>query len=102
MTYSPKQAKALAQRIDDADNGDTDFLPYDVEKALKLEILALTDPERVQQLKDRLDAEWEKVHWVRETSDDQDLAYLIAKCGGVEYAVREARRRTRLMDGCDF
>ena len=99
MTHSPKQAKALVQRIDDADDG-ADFMSYEQEKALKLEILALTDPARIQQLKDRLDAEWEKVHWVRETSDDHDLAYLIAKFGGVEYAVREARRRTKLMDGC--
>lgn len=53
----------------------------------------------VPTFKDRMAASWETYHWVFETSDDKDLAVILAEAGGdVDAALYAAKSHTDLMN----
>jgi hypothetical protein len=54
--------------------------------------------EQIAEMKMRMDAEWEKYHWVRETHEDDELAAIIDEEGSVDAALKDARETTKLLD----
>lgn len=93
MTYSTKQAKRIVTEAPELYT-----MTYAQEREIQAQVLAVTDPERIRRLEDAMDAQWDKVHWVRETSSDAQLAWMLAEHGGQEGALRHARYITRMMD----
>lgn len=54
--------------------------------------------EQITEMKARMDAEWEKYHWVRETHDDAELAEIIDQEGSVDAALADAKATTDLLN----
>lgn len=51
----------------------------------------------------RMDADWENYHWVRETHSTEELIerYICPAEGDLEKALAEAKKTTALLDDCD-